>query len=647
MCGIAGYFTTAERDSAILRRMTNAIRHRGPDSEGQWQDDEAGIALGMRRLAIIDLSPAGRQPMVSADGRYVIVFNGEIYNFHQIRIDLERGGWAQGWRGHSDTEVLLSAISAWGVTAAIKACNGMFGLAVWDREVRSLHIAVDRFGEKPLYYGWMKNSFLFGSELKALMVHPAWDGKIDRQALALFMRFAYVPAPHSIFQGIRKLEPGTIATLRLDSVHDGRYEIATETYWSARETIARAKTSPLFLSENDAIGEFEKLLAEAVKLRMVSDVPLGAFLSGGFDSSAIVALMQKQSPRPVKTFSIGFTERSYNEAPFAKAVAKHLGTEHTELYVSPRQAMDVIPNLPAIYDEPFADSSQIPTFLVSQMARQHVTVALSGDAGDELLGGYARYFISNRTLPVITRLPMSVRRAVARGIEGMGVEGWDRIYRTLTLGRGKGHVGDRALKFANLLALPSLLEGYRSFMSNWQSPVELLPDVIEPLTPLDYAEAAPPGLCFIERMMFLDTVTYLPGDILTKVDRASMAVSLEARVPFLDPAILDFAWRLPLEYKIRKGVGKWILREMVYRHIPRQMMDRPKTGFGIPLKDWLRGPLRGWAEGLLTPTALADSGIAHKPVRLLWCQHQSGRRNWQQMLWPILMFLAWKRHFME
>ena len=644
MCGITGFLSTDARDDAILARMTGAIAHRGPDAEGHWQDPEAGIALGMRRLAIIDPSPAGAQPMISLDGRHVLVFNGEIYNFHEIRAALERAGKAPAWRGHSDTEVLLAAISAWGLTEALKLANGMFGIALWDRRENTLSLAIDRFGEKPLYYGWMGGSFLFGSELKALMAHPAWRGKTDRQALALYLRFSYVPAPHCIFQGLRKMEPGSFAILKLDDVRAGARDAAQGRYWSAQDAVAAAKAAPLDLPETEAVNEFEKVLSRAVKLRMEADVPLGAFLSGGFDSSAVVALMQKQSDRPVKTFSIGFTDPAFNEAPFALQVAEHLRTEHTELYVTPQQAMDVIPSLPRIYDEPFADSSQIPTYLVAQMARRHVTVALSGDAGDELLGGSARYFMSNRTLPVITGLPLPARRLASAAIRGVGADSWDRLYRALTLGTRKGRIGDRALKFADLLATPNLMEGYRALVSTWQKP-GLLVEAAEPATALD--APLPENLTFIEQMMLLDTVTYLPGDILTKVDRATMAVSLEGRVPFLDPNVLDFAWRLPMSYKVRGGTGKWLLRQMLYRHVPRAIMDRPKMGFGIPLNDWLRGPLRDWAQALLSPAALEDAGLASEPVLRLWGEHLSGRRNWQGPLWTVLMYLAWKNEYLN
>ena len=646
MCGITGYLTTDRSrhlNEDVLIRMTAAIRHRGPDNDGHWWDREAGVALGMRRLAILDLSPAGNQPMLSADGRFVIVFNGEIYDHRSIRAELEAAGQAPAWRGHSDTEILLAAITAWGFIPALKACNGMFAVALWDRQERVLHLAVDRLGEKPLYFGWIGDTFLFGSELKALNAHPDWAAEVNQGALALYMRFGYVPAPHCIFRGFHKLQAGTTARLRSAPGQHGLANICIEGYWSVRDTIMKARESPLAISEGDAVTQFETLLADSVRLRMESDVPLGAFLSGGFDSTAVVAMMQRQSSRAVRTFTVGFTENAYNEAPFAKSVAQHLRTEHTELYVSPQEAMAVIPSLPSMYDEPFADSSQIPTFLIAQLARQHVTVALSGDGGDELLGGYSRYFVSNKFLPAISRLPMNVRLRAASGIRKVGAGGWDALYRVLRLGRSSGHIGDRALKFASMLAFSSPVEGYRSVVSHWQDPGRIVGGIREPSTPIDDSAAWPPGLSFVEQMMFLDSITYLPGDILTKVDRASMAVSLEARIPFLDPRLLDFVWRLPLDYRVRGSVGKWLLRQLVQRHVPAKIMDRPKMGFGIPLKDWFRGPLKPWIESVIRLERLESAGLKPAPILLAWKEHQDGSRNWHYQLWPVLMYLEWKQ----
>lgn len=639
MCGIAGYFSprlvSEENAKGILRSMTNAIIHRGPDDEGQWCDLQAGIGLGMRRLSIIDLSPAGHQPMKSACGRYTLVFNGEIYNHKSIRAELESKGLAPAWRGHSDTEVLLAAISAFGFKKALQAANGMFAIALWDARERTLELAIDRFGEKPIYYGWSNGHFLFGSELKSLRVHPAWIGDIDRNAISLLLRHVYIPAPYCIYQNISKIEPGQIVRL-----HASSHQCEFDRYWSTEEAVERGLKSPIHASETETVDEFEALLLEAVGLRMEADVPLGAFLSGGFDSTAIVAMMQRQSSRPVRTFTIGFPDRKYDEAPFAKDVAKHLQTDHTELYVTPREAIETIPRLPTIYDEPFADSSQIPTFLVAHMARQHVTVALSGDGGDELFGGYQRYFISQRILPRIARWPIGLRRAAAELIEKVGAHRWDSLHKILTLGQGKTLVGDRALKLASLIREETFLEGYRNIISSWDHPLNGLVNAKEYALRFDgpVVEKMSP----FEQMMYLDLVTYLPGDILTKVDRASMAVSLEARVPFLDPRLMEFAWRLPLSRKVSNGTGKKIIRDLVYRHVPRRLMDRPKMGFGMPVEDWLRGPLREWAQSLLSPERIRASGYFDPAVvTATWNRHLAGRHNEQARLWPILMFEAW------
>lgn len=643
MCGIAGYFAlTKDRPDGAIENMTRAILHRGPDSAGHWRDDDAGIALGMRRLAVLDLTPAGEQPMTSECGRYVVVFNGEIYNHRAIRKDLESQARAPRWRGHSDTEVLVAAIAAWGVVPALKACNGMLGLAVWDRKERTLYLAIDRFGEKPLYFGWCGRTFLFGSELKALAAHPGWSAEIDRDSLAGFMRVGYILAPRSIYSGIAKLEPGTIAVLRTGSAYTGQLpEIST--YWSVRETVERAAQTRIKLDAVEITTQFEALLSDAVGLRMESDVPLGAFLSGGFDSTAVVVLMQRQSSRPVRTFTIGFEEQAHNEAPYAKAVAERLGTAHTEFYVSPQEAIDVIPRLPAIYDEPFADSSQIPTFLVSELARRHVTVSLSGDGGDEMLGGYARYSVTNRTQASIARLPMPLRKLLAGAITSVGPANWDRLYHAATMYRRKNLIGGRAMKFSYLLSEPNKLAAYKAISSLWQAPNDVVLGASEPFTPADRPSEIPEGLSFIEQMMFLDIHSYLPGDILTKVDRATMAVSLEGRIPFLDPRIMEFAWRLPMHYKVRGGIGKWLLREIVYRHVPRELMDRPKSGFSIPIQNWLRGRLRPWAESLLQTETLEQEGLSPEPVLAAWQEHRSGASERHFELWNVLMYLEWRR----
>ncbi|MDZ4739076.1 MAG: asparagine synthase (glutamine-hydrolyzing) [Alphaproteobacteria bacterium] len=650
MCGITGYLTldhdTRMQGADVLTAMTAALRHRGPDAAGHWWDREAGIGLGMRRLAVIDLSTAGAQPMSSYCQRYMLVFNGEIYNHHEIRSRLESEGHAPVWSGHSDTETLLAAISAWGLSRALQAANGMFALALWDRRARVLSLACDRFGEKPLYYGWMGKTLLFGSELKALARHKAWAAHIDPNALSLYLQYSYVPAPFSIFRGVKKLTPGMIAAVSAETAFGKEPDL--HPYWVTRDVVEAAARTPLKIDELQAREEFERLFENAVALRMEADVPLGAFLSGGFDSTAVVAMMQRQSRRPVRTFTIGFTERAYNEAPFAKAIAAHLGTGHTELFVSPREAMDVIPRLSTIYDEPFGDSSQIPTFLVAQLARQHVTVALSGDGGDELFGGYNRHFVSDRLLPVIAQLPQYFRRLLAQAIRSGGSKRWERAYQLATLGRGRMLIGDRTSKFADLLSYPSPSDAYHQWVSAWTDPTSMVRHTENRQAWSNPPYDGPSDLSPVERMMYLDLVTYLPGDILTKVDRATMAVSLEGRVPFLDHRLVEFAWRLPLSHKVAGGVGKRIVRDMVYQHVPRHLMDRPKSGFGIPIDDWLRGPLREWAESLLSADSIESTGLLNSAkITACWAQHLSGGRNWQARLWPVLMLLSWHREWAQ
>lgn len=644
MCGIAGYLTLDARPplhgEGTLRAMTDAIRHRGPDTSGHWHDETLGVGLGMRRLAIIDVSPTGAQPMDSASGRYVLIFNGEIYNFKALRARLERDRRAPAWRGRSDTEVLLAAIDAWGLVPALQESNGMFALALWDRHASTLSLACDRFGEKPLYYGRMGTSFLFGSELKGLSAHPEWDGVIDRHALKLLLHFTYIPAPHSIIRGVHKLTPGTVATLRFGNGGGaGALEPKLAPYWSPYAMVEAGRRSPI--AEGEALDEFEALFRDAVGLRMEADVPLGAFLSGGFDSTAVVAMMQAQSSRPVRTFSIGFGETGYDEAPFAERVAEHLKTDHTQLYVTARQAMDVIPLLPRLYDEPFADSSQIPTYLVAQLARREVTVALSGDGGDELFGGYRRHLVGKQLMDRMAATPPLVREAAASAIAAVGERGWDRLYNALTLGRGTRTLGDQALRLADFLSPDRTLDGYRKMVTAWPwAPNAVVGGDSRSAGPEH--PAIPPGLDLVEGIMFCDLVTYLPGDILTKVDRATMGVSLEGRIPFLDPRVAEFAWRLPMSQKLGQGEGKRIVRELVYRHVPRELMDRPKSGFGVPIRSWLRGPLRDWAESLLNHAKLASGGFFDATlVRAHWAGHQSGRRNWDARLWPLLMFQAW------
>jgi len=641
MCGIAGLWgrpgkSGSEDARATVEAMTATLLHRGPDDGGSWLDQAAGLALGHRRLSILDLSPTGHQPMLSRCGRYVIVFNGEIYNHAELRAALGDALWL----GHSDTETLLEAIARWGIVAALKRCTGMFALALWDRERRELHLARDRLGEKPLYYGWIGQTLVFASELKALRAHPEWRGEIDRGALALLLRHSYIPAPHSIYRGIRKLMPATILTLRADGSSD-------ETrYWSAREIAERGVNEPFAGSAGEAAAELERLLSRSIGRQMVADVPLGAFLSGGIDSSAVVALMQAQSTRPVKSFTIGFNEPGYDEAGYARAVAHHLGTEHTELTVSSRQALEVIPRLPELYDEPFSDSSQIPTFLVAQLAREQVAVSLSGDGGDELFGGYNRYFLGRSLWRKTGWLPRGVRRAAAAAIEAVSPAGWDALFAgckgILPPHLRHARPGDKLHKLAGILGARDADEIYRGLVSHWQHPASVVIAGTEPGTALTDSGAWPDLPDFTQRMMYLDLVSYLPDDILVKVDRAAMGVSLETRVPMLDHELVEFAWRVPLSMKIRDGEGKWLLRQVLYRHVPRALIERPKMGFGVPIDAWLRGPLRDWAEALLDESRLTREGYFDpRPIRARWREHLSGRRNWQYHLWDVLMFQAW------
>jgi len=643
MCGFTGYLATNNQrfeSSAepTLRQMAQAIVHRGPDSDGYWTDPAAGVGLAHRRLAIVDLSPAGAQPMVSGSGRYVIAFNGEIYNHMRLRQMLQREGPVSApWRGHSDTETLLAGFDAWGIEETLKRAIGMFAMAVWDRRERVLMLVRDRLGEKPLYYGWQGESsgkvFLFGSELSALRKHPAFSPEINRDALSLYLRHNCIGGEHSIYTGVHKLPPGHLLSVSLD-----RPEVVIKAWWSGAEVVAQGLAQPFVGSPDDAVHVLDELLRDAVSQQMMADVPLGAFLSGGVDSTTVVALMQSLSSRPIRTFTIGFHEEGYNEAKHAKAVAKHLGTDHTELYVRPEDALAVIPKLPTIYAEPFADSSQIPTFLVSELARQHVTVSLSGDAGDELFCGYRRYQMTAGIWNKLSRIPRPLRQLVAGLITSIPPKAWDGLGSMLR----KSRVGDRLHKGASLLGSRSASELYRGMISHWDDPTSVVLGATEPATLLSGLVPALQRLSDVERMMALDMMSYLPDDILAKVDRAAMNVSLETRVPFLDHRVVEFAWTLPLNYKLRHGVTKWPLRQVLYRYVPRELIERPKMGFGVPIDHWLRGPLRDWAETLLAESRLRSEGFFKpEPIRRKWAEHLSGRRNWQYHLWDVLMFQAW------
>lgn len=653
MCGIAGFvgFPSGADETgarAVASAMAAAIVHRGPDAGDVWIDREAQVALSHRRLSILDLTDAGAQPMLSASGRFVIVFNGEIYNHLDIRDELSRAGAAPEWRGHSDTETLLAGIEAWGVATLLPKVRGMFAFALWDRKERQLTLARDRVGEKPLYYGRVGRGasalFAFGSELKALRQLPGFNAEIDRDSLCLLMRHNYIPAPRTIYREIFKLEPGCFATLSFNS----RWP-HVQRYWSANDVALQGQARPFEGSEQDAVAQLEILLRDAVRSQMISDVPLGAFLSGGVDSSTIVALMQAESRVPVKTFTIGFSEDQFDEAVHAKRVAKHLGTEHTELYVSPQQAMDVIPQLPAMYDEPFSDSSQIPTALVARLARDHVTVALSGDAGDEVFCGYNRYILTRRLFNKLARVPAPLRRQVARALVAIPPGAWNRINASLSpllpASLRLSNAGDKIHKGASVLDVPDAESLYLRLVSHWQDPASIVVDGHEPPTSVSRRPEALRSLSSIEQMMALDLTTYLPDDILVKVDRAAMYTSLETRVPFLDPRVIAFAWSLPLDFKLRGGKTKWPLRQILFRHVPAQLIERPKMGFGVPIASWLRGPMRGWAEDLLSEDRLRRQGFFHPgPIRQKWREHLSGQRNWQYHLWDVLMFQAWLDH---
>lgn len=636
MCGISGLIDSSRRSGGqalheAALRMADALYHRGPDDGGTWEDAAAGIALSHRRLSILDLSPLGHQPMTSACGRYIATFNGEIYNFKALRKELE--GMGRRFRGRSDTEVLLSSVSAWGVEPAVTRFNGMFAIAVWDREERLLHLVRDRMGEKPLYYGWIGKTFVFASELKAFRTYPQFPASIDRSAVALFLRHNYIPAPYSIYDGISKVVPGSIVTVAPDPA----LPLSVRPYWSVARAKEEGRANPFMGTDAEAIKTLDALLRDAVGLRMEADVPLGAFLSGGVDSSTIVALMQAQSSRPVRTFSIGFHEAAYNEAPHAKKVADHLGTDHTELYVSPAEAMQVIPRLPALYDEPFSDSSQIPTFLVSELTRRQVKVALSGDGGDELFAGYERYFLSADLWNKVDAVPVPVRR-LAAGVLTRLTPHMPRLPSRLQ----RRLSGGRLQKLADILTAESLEALYRTIVSHWNRPASVALHSFEPMTALTdrsgWAQSSDP----FDRMMLLDMRSYLPDDILVKVDRASMAVSLEARVPLLDHRVVEIAWRLPTSMKVREGKGKWILRQVLNQYVPASFQERPKMGFGVPIDSWLRGPLREWAEALLDEKRLLDQGLFNpRPIREKWSEHLAGTCDWHYYLWDVLMCQAW------
>ena len=662
MCGLTGFFNcvrdqTADAMRTVVTRMAATLRHRGPDDSGAWCDPAEGIALGFQRLSIVDLTPAGHQPMASSCGRFVIVFNGEIYNAGELRSELAADG--RSFRGHSDTEVLVEGFAVWGIEATVKKCLGMFAIAAWDNWRRELTLVRDRLGKKPLYYARFGSTLVFGSETKALRAHPAFDASINRPMLGQFLKYSYLPSG-SIYKGVAQLRPGCLMTISPDDdlYWTGQRSDPQREYWTIHRAVELGLRTPCTESFDVATSSLDSLLTDAIRRRMVADVPLGAFLSGGIDSSLVVALMQKQSSRPVKTFTIGFEEEAYNEAPFAKRVASHLKTDHTELYVTAQQARDVIPLLPTIFDEPFADSSQIPTFLVSQLARQHVTVSLSGDGGDELFCGYRRYFEAlkglivqsaatggaaspNAAAPPVRRLasllrslPPFLRRPLGQSC---------RVASQLARGR----IANLFRRAADVLIEAGPDERYLRNMTHWRAydRVVIGGDFVDettiPSCQWPAAAARTPDQ-FQQCWQWMDTWRYLPDDILTKVDRASMAVSLEARTPLLDHRVVEFAWTLPHEFKVLDGKGKRILRSLLGRYVPTELFERPKLGFGVPIDSWLRGPLRDWAEDLLDEGRLQREGYFNpQPIRQKWAEHLSGRADWHYPLWDVLMFQAW------
>ncbi len=640
MCGVAGFWGLPRDGDVVeleqvVQRMAAALRHRGPDDQGTWADASTGLALGHRRLAILDLSAEGHQPMHSSDGRYVLAFNGEIYNFHTLRRRLEERG--HSFRGHSDTEVMLAAFCEWGLLPALAHFIGMFAFALWDRRARTLSLVRDRAGEKPLYYGWTAGAFIFGSELKALRAHPAWRAGVNRGALALLVRYGYIPAPHCIYENIYKLQPGCVLTLTEAQIRTGNPP-CPEPYWSL-QTVAEAGTAhPFDGMEEEASERLVALLRESVARQMVADVPLGAFLSGGIDSSLVVALMQAQSPRPVKTFSIGFHQDGFNEAPFAKAVARHLGTDHTELYVQDEALWQVVPRLPSIYDEPLADPSEIPTVLLCGLAGRHVKVSLSGDAGDELFGGYDHYRKTQRLWPVLRGIPEDFRKRLARSL---------RVLSSSCLNlRSVPGVARQALNrlwnLSDVLPASSDRSLHELLMYPNREASAWVREASEAPTPFSAPAIWEKLPELLHRMLWLDSVSYLPDDILVKVDRAAMSVGLETRIPFLDHRVIEFTWSLPASMKQRRNQGKWLLRRILHQYVPQTLVERPKKGFGAPIAEWLRGPLRVWSESLLGETRLRQEGFFEsKNLRQRWQEHLSGKRDWSLGLWHVLMFQAW------
>ena len=653
MCAIGGFFNSSsnystEKMDGIISNMMHSMHHRGPDDQGSWVDARVGVALGHKRLSIMDRSVEGHQPMASECGHYILTFNGEIYNYQQLRDELDKDNANVSWRGHSDTEVLLASIVHWGLEDSIKRCIGMFAFALWDKKHNLLYLVRDRLGIKPLYYGWDDGFFIFGSELKPFCHHPDFKREIDRNSLALLLQHNYIPTPFSIYKNVYKLPPGTILTV---STKLGRVDKPSEPvkYWSFDEVVSQGLARPHSGSEEEISQGLENLLRDSVRLRMISDVPLGAFLSGGVDSSLVVALMQDLGDCPVQTFTIGFSESEYNEACEAKAVAQHLGTNHTELYISPNQAMEVIHKLPKLYDEPFADSSQIPMFLVSELTRKKVSVSLSGDGGDELFGGYNRYAWGQWAWSKIKRMPLWSRKLAANGIGCLSPRSWDKLFRNLDFLLPDSYKiqspGYKLQKLMEILDKNSPEELYRGMISHWKEPAALVNGALATSDLVASGKQWENISNFRHKMMYMDTLFSLPDDILTKVDRASMGVSLEARVPLLDHRVVEYAWQISADMNFGEGTNKRLLRKILYKYVPPDLIERPKMGFSVPIDEWLRGPLRDWAENLLSEQRLLREGFFNPiPIRKKWKEHLLGKRNWQYSLWSILMFQSWQEN---